>query len=60
MRSAVEDFFFEDQDESFSHIPQESKHCNTDEEDSMWNAGETVLKNKQYLLKFDHCNCITV
>ena len=34
-------------------IPQESKHCNTDER-SVWTAGEPLLKYK-HLVKFNHC-----
>ena len=35
-------------------VPWESKHCNTDGR-SVWTAGETKLKTKPHLIKFDHC-----
>ena len=35
-------------------MPWKSKCCNTDEK-SWWTTGETILKNKLHLVKFDHC-----
>ena len=54
--SAVQDFF-EDQDESFYNM--ESKRCNTDGR-SVWTAGETIVKNKPHLVKFDHCIIVSL
>ena len=34
-------------------IPQKSKCCNTDRR-SAWTVGETMLKNKPHLVRFDH------
>ena len=40
-------------------IPWESKHCNTDGR-SVWTAGETMLKNKPHLVKYDHCIIVSL
>ena len=46
---------FEDQDETFY---TKSKHCCTDRR-SVWPLGETMLKNKPHLIKFDHCSIVS-
>ena len=40
-------------------IRQESKHCINDGR-SVWAAGETMLKNKPHLVKFDHCIIVSL
>ena len=41
-------------------IPQESKCCNTDGRSVWWTTGETMLKNKPHLVKFDHCIIVSL
>ena len=54
--SAVKDFL---RTKMRASIPRKSKHCNTDGR-SVRTAGETMLKNKPHLVKFDHCIIISL